>query len=325
MLAVAVWILCPGAVLAAGYSVLPRVIDVAASPRDILEQKVVIKNDQPFPVTIFTFVNNVTVGLDGGVQDFVPPSMSDRTNSLSSWIEIVRAGFDIPAQGSKELPLTIRVDPHAQPGIYHAIISFGFGGNDGQASAQVSAGTAPSLLLTVTLAKPSNDSLKLQGYTVRKFVSKSAPDNLSYTLTNIGDTELRPSGDVLLYNQKGIEVGALVVNPEGKTIAPNDSATFSLSIPTEGLMGKYKAFITVRYGSNGASIYDTIFFYAAPLKKIIIAFGIFVVVGLMLALWVHHRYAGRSEGADDEFDDVPLERRSNSSGAHVRDIVIKKR
>lgn len=318
-------ILFPFSVHAEDLTVLPRVIDLPVQPRDIVNQKVIIKNESQGTLTYFTFVNNVTVGLEGGVEEFVPPSMADRSDTLSSWIEIFRAGAELGAGQTREIPLTFRVSANAKPGTYHALISFASGANIDEASAKVARNQAPSILVTMTIAKPSNDSLKLLSFVIKKIISKNAPSDISYRLENNGDTELKPTGDILIYNQKGEEVESIPVNPDGMSIKPGESTIFNATVKNQELFGKYKAFLTVRYGSGMASVYDTVYFYLLPWKKLVIGFVILLVSALSLSLWLHHRYTRRRADDTDDGSPVSMEFRPTTAAAMSRDIVIKKR
>ena len=311
---------------AAGITLLPRVIDLAVQPSDIIAQKVIVKNDSGITLTLFTFVNNVNVGVEGGVQAFVQNSMSDRSSSLSSWIEIQRAGREILPGTTREIPLTFRINSGAVPGTYHALISFASGGNIDEAQSQVTNGTAPNILVTVTLKKPSNDAMKLSGFSIKKLITTFAADNISYRLENTGDTELKPTGDILFYNEKGDEIGVVPVNPQARSIQPKESVLFTAGVPDKELFGKYKGFLTIHYGNQEAAINDTVYFYYAPWKKLLTIFGILLVCVLGLVLWLHHRYGSHDRDNDEDENGafVPLHVRDAVSSSHARDVVMKK-
>ena len=318
----------PQHVYAATMAVSPRVIDLNVSPRDVKEEKIHIENHSGGALTLFTSVNNVSMGPSGGIEPFVSPSMSNRSTSLASWLEIKRASIDVPPGGSVDLPLTIRVDPNAKPGTYHVLLSFSSGRTVDEAEAVVANNEAPSVLLTVRLLEPSNDFMKLSRFSIKQLITNiQTPDTVTYNVVNTGDTELKPYGDILIYNGKGEEVGAIPVNPESRSIRPGDSSIFKTQIPSGNFFGKYKALLTMRYGKGDAALYDTEYFYVLPLKKILIYFFSFLAFTLILVLFVHH-YAtsGRGDPEDDIDDDVfhlPVFLTNTSSQPHERDVVMK--
>ncbi len=302
------------------YVVAPRFIDLTVEPRDIIEEKILVTNGGA-PVSLFTVVNEVTVGIEGGLKEFVTPSMSDRSSTLTSWIEISRAGFDLAPGASRELPLVIRVNPSAEPGEYHAMIAFAPGTTIDDAMQRVKQGDVPSVLINVTIEKKSNDFVNLARFSIKKFVTAFHDGDVQYRVDNTGDTELIPSGDIIIYNQRGEEVATVPVNADAKSVRPGDTVTFSGGVPIEGLLGKYKAFLTLRYGSEQAAVYDTVYFYVFPWKKIGIIFVIFAVLAIACALWIHRRYSQDED--DDGAHELPVRVRESASVAHERDVIMR--
>jgi hypothetical protein len=303
-------------------SVVPLVLDYTLEVRAIEHTDIVVTNHVGAVTQLFPTVNNVTVGTSGGINSFVAPSMSDRTSSLSSWLELSRMPLELGPGVSATTTLTIRVNPDAEPGTYHAFISFPEGRNREEAEASVLRGGVPGTMLTVTIVKKTVEDMGLSGFRVDRFVF--SPDNhaASYLVQNTGDTEMRPSGDILIYNHRGAEVASIEVNPEGLIIKPGEEKTFTAAIPTAGLIGKYKAYLTMRYGvSQRGQLQDTAFFYVVPWKKLLVLFFGLSLVAIALSLLVHRRY--QRDEYDDEMDDgthVPVYVREGVSGAVHHDI-----
>ncbi len=329
VMSICLFSVCAGGRVYAGNALVsPRVIDLTVSPRDIIEEKLEVSNTSGGTLTLFAFVHNVTVGLEGGVEEYVAPSLSDRTASLSNWIEIQRSGLEVMSGSVREVPLILRIDPHAKPGTYHALISYSHGRTIDEAEALVQKGEAPSVLITVRIEAPSNDFMKLSHFMIKRFIfDPRMPETITYGVTNTGDTELRPFGDILLYNGKGEEVGSIPINQESRSIQPNESVSFSTQIPEGNFFGKYKALLTVRYGSGGAALYDTVFFYVFPWKKAALIFVILLVLALGFALWMHHRATAREDdesGDEDGVASLPVFVTEDRSASHHRDVIIKK-
>lgn len=280
------------------FTISPLVIDTSAEARDIISKKISITNTGTQPVTIYPTVNNIEMSEGGTIQEFIPQVMSDQQRSLASWIEIKRGGIDLPMGATKTVDLTIRMHPSPAPGVYHAFVGFGHGENSDEAKRRVEQGLAPGTVITVTVEDKKQEVLKLARFIIDRVVTK--PDNraAAYTIKNPGDTPLTPKGDILIYDGKGSEVAALRINEEGSTIAPGEEKEFQATVPTQGLFGKYKAFLSVEYGSGQlASLQDTAFFYVLPLKMALIIFGAMLVVFVLIALLIHRKYF--NEDVDD--------------------------
>jgi hypothetical protein len=306
------------------YTIAPLIIDTKAEPRDIITKTITITNTGAQPVTLFPTVNNISLTEGGTIEEFLPPVMSDRTASLASWIEISRRGIDLPMNGSKTIDLTLRINPNPQPGVYHAFIGFGFGGNQDEAVAQVARGQAPGTIVTVTIEDKKREFLKLSRFIIDRFVTKTGNQAAVYTIRNPGDETLIPEGEIIIYDGKGAEVAALKVNEEGQSIPPGEERQFNATVPTSGLFGKYKAFLSVEYGSAQlASLQDTVFFYVFPLKTILIIFGILAVIVAVLSTYIHRRYMNEEEVDDSEYLSFHV-RDMHTAESKEHDIDLKK-
>lgn len=308
------------------YSVTPLIISHEVEQRDIIKEEITVTNTGQTPVTLFPMVNNITLGSDGGVEEFVPRSMADRGVSLANWIEISRRGLELMPGASETLPVTLRVNLRAEVGEYHAMVTFAHGTTRDEAERRVQHGQAgEGTIFSVTVPDDKKESLRLSKFLIKTFITQESPEDISYTLNNPGDTTIVPSGEVILYNKRGEEVRSIPLNADGNSVAPGESFAFTAGVPTEGLVGKYKAFLSLEYGSDQlASINDTAFFYIVP-WKVLLAYFVAIVATVLIATFVIVRRRARYEAADDDdIVDLPLYLRDNSSDPHDRDIDLKK-
>ncbi|MEL6803540.1 MAG: hypothetical protein AAFO91_07155, partial [Bacteroidota bacterium] len=276
-----VLILLPSAVQAQSikHKVTPRVIDREVQQRDIFTEDIVIENFAGHKVTIFPTVNEVAIDEGGDITDFTQASIADNRTTVTSWLEISRAGIDLLAGASTTIPLTIHIHPQAEPGIYHAFIGFGTGRNRDIATDQVEKGIAPGVVVTLGVEQNRQQALKLSSFMVDRFVTDAGEDAVQYTLSNPGTDVVVPSGEIIISNNRGEEVGTVVINPTNEVLVPGESREYVTHLSTEGLLGKYKAFLSVDYGGTQlASVYDTAFFYVFPWQRIALFFGILSII-----------------------------------------------
>lgn len=310
-------------VLLANTKVTPLVIDREVKPRDIFTETITITNNENYTVRIYPSVNAVAVDEGGDVTEFTPPSMSDNKVTMTSWLEIKRSAVTIEAGKTKEIPLNIKVHPEAEPGVYHAVIGFGSGRNRDEALKKVTDGLAPRIVVTLNVDQERNEFLKLDKFIVERFVTKASNNAISYTLTNPGEANVVPTGEIILSNSRGEEVGSVVVNPDGDTLAPGQETTYTVPAPTEGLVGKYKAFLTVDYGTEQlASVYDTAFFYVLPWQKLLGILAVLLLLAVVLTLVLHRRY--QNIGYSDGSEDIELYIRDEVSEDREHDVNLKK-
>jgi hypothetical protein len=304
----------------ASYSVAPLVVDHELEKRDMVTETITITNNGTSLLRLYPTVNEISVDEGGKVQTFVEPAMvEDRTTSITSWIEISRARIELAPGESKELELSIKVNPDVASGEYHAFVGFPEGSNRPEAEKRVYEGSAPGTVVRIGVDKVQNQFLRLDRFSVEKFV-KSATDGLmSYVLNNPGEDPVIPRGEIIIYDNNGIEVTTVPINPEGAVINGKAQMDFSAFVPSNIPMGKYKAFLSVEYGEHQtASVHDTAFFYVLPIWNLIIIFAIVLAIALAIALYVHRKYD--LAGEVSEADSVAMYIRQGTSEGKEHDI-----
>jgi hypothetical protein len=305
------------------YSVAPLIIDESLEARDIVTREITITHTGGEPATLYPSVNNISLKEGGVIEEFLAPVDSDRTASLAAWIELNRSGIDMQPGETKTIPITFRINGNVAPGEYHAFIGFGYGRNRDEAEAQVKAGRAPGTVINVTIADKSFSLLKIASFVVDRFVTRAENQAAVYTFQNPGEEALTPKGDIIIYNQRGAEVATLPVNSEGISVPPGGTHVFTAQVPVKGLFGKYKAFLSVEYGSTQrGSVQDTSFFYIIPWKFVLlVCMGIAVIVAY-LAWHAHRRYF--DDTVDDDHDQLLVRVRDGASEPKEHDLHIKR-
>ena len=303
------------------YTVSPRVIDEKLEGRDIITRDITLVNTGSQPITIYPSVNNISLDAGGEIQEFVQAVASDRTTSLASWIEISRLGVDMKPGETKVFPLTLRINPNPKPGTYHALISFGNGGNRDEAERQTMNGEAPGTVVTVTIEDTTTAFLKLSRFIVDKFVTSNDNQAAVFTFTNPGDEDLVPDGEIIFFDGTGKEVGTVPINPDAVVIKQGKEHSFIATVPTDGLFGKYKAFLSVEYGNEQrASLQDTSFFYVFPMRTIMIIMTIMLVCVGAFAWHLHKKYF---DEAVDDSERITFHVREGARESKDHDIDLK--
>ena len=306
------------------YSVAPLIIDHDVAPRDAVEEVLKISNTTDHPIRLFPTVNEITVGSEGTVEKFIPASMSDGAKSVTSWIEVSRGQIEIAVGDTVKVPVTIRINPNAAPGEYHAFVGFPEGSNRDEAEKKVFAGTAPGTIVRLSLAEKRSEYLRLEHFSVDRFITGAKEAHATFDLENVGGMALTPAGEIIFYDSTGKERASAKINTENVSIEPGARHSFTVVVPSSlGTIGKYKAFLNVEYGTlQRANLYDTVFFNLVPLKLLIAAFVAMLVVSVVLTLMFHRRRAGRDE--EDE-EHVAVYVRSGVNGPEKdHDINLKK-
>lgn len=322
LIALAAFTIAPHPVRA--YTVSPLVIDHQVKQRDILYDTITVNNDSDQIARLYPTVNEVSVDAGGTIQNFLEPSMSDTSLSITSWLEISRARLEIPPHSTKEITLTTRISPTAQPGEYHALVSFPSGSNRPEAESHIRQGGVPGVIVRIGIAQEENQFLRLDKFVVERFVKSNLEGQISYTLTNPGESAVVPKGEIIIYDNRGNEVGSAAVNQDAKSIDAGKTETFTADVPKGLRLGKYKAYLSVEYGlQQNESLHDTAFFYVIPLRELAIIFAIVLGAAIGLALFVHRKF---DMGPDEEgVHNIALYVRESRSEEKEHDIDLNKK
>ncbi len=283
------------------YKVTPRVMDLDVDQRDLFTRTITVENLSPHKVSVFPAVNEVITDDGGDILDFETASMiGDKSSSPTTWVEMPRRVTEMMPGETIEIPVSFRIHQDAVAGNYQLFLGFGTGQNRQIAERQVMEGQAPGVVITLAVAQNKSEFLKLDRFVVDRFVSNVDNTAISYTLNNPGESTVLPKGEIIFYNGRGEEVGSVPVNENTESLAPNESKTYEIAAPVDGYLGKYKAFLSVDYGTvQVASVYDTTFFYVIPWQKLLLLFMIVLLVAVVLSVIVHRRYTAKAAGDDE--------------------------
>jgi hypothetical protein len=296
--------LAPVVVLASEITVRPFLIDETLEPRDVSVTNITIKSDYPVRKAIlYATVNEITLDAAGEIREFVSPVMTDRTNTVTSWIEISRARIEVPAGETKEVPLTIRVHPKAEPGEYHVFIGIVEAPNRPKAETIALAGEAKGVLVKIVISDQREDSMHISSFTVDRFVTGDDSREINIEVENKGDIASAPEGEIVFYDARGIEVDSLPV--AGNLIAPGETGVLTARVPVTGELGRFKANVTLNYGgSQKASLFDTTYFYLLPTNLLALLFGGILIVSILLTLLFRRAFFKYED--DDDYQEVTM-------------------
>lgn len=287
-------------------TIRPFLIDESLSPRDISVNTVTIKSDyETRKAILYATVNEITIDAEGEIKEFISPVMTDRTNTVTSWIEVSRARIAIMPGDTAEIPVTLRIHPYAEPGEYHAFIGFVEAPNRPKAEAIAMAGEARGVIVKVTIEDQREDSMHIASFLIDRFVTGDSARNIAIEIENSGDIASAPSGEIIFYDSRGIEVSSASVNQEGTVISPGEKVTLNSQVPIEGEIGRYKANVSLRYGDNQkASLFDTTYFYMMPFNLLLLIFGGVLIAAILLSFWF--RRAFLKHEVDEDYQEVTM-------------------
>jgi hypothetical protein len=212
---------------------------------------------------------------------------TERATSLANWIELSRGVVELGPGEEKIIPFVIRVNLAAEPGMYHAKILFSEGSTRSDAEALPALGEVD---VTIEVLPDIKEVLQLNKFFTDPIFLSGDDVLFNYQIENIGNQNLKPSGEIRIYNRSGEEVASVPVNTEGASFSPEQQAQLAAVWSGAEGFGKYKAFLNLDYGdSQRASVQDTVFFWIVPWKQLSLAF----VIGALLVLFLVFYYQRR--------------------------------
>ncbi len=324
-LAVALTVL-PSLLFASDISVRPFLIDVELEPRDMHQETITLKNDYPTrKAVLYATVNEITVDAVGEIKEFVSPVMTDRTNTVTSWIEITRGRIEILPGETAEIPLSVNVHPYAEPGEYFVFIGMVEASKRPVAEAIAMSGDANGVIVKISIADQRKDSMRISSFLIDRFVTSDESKFINIEVENLGDLPSAPSGEIIFYDSRGVEVSSIPVNTSGVSIAPGEKAILESAVPLGKELGKFKANVSLQYGENQrAALYDTTYFYMIPWPILLILFSILILVSFVIT-WLFRR-ALQTDEYDEFGDDVIMYvKDGHEPNPQEHDIDLKKK
>jgi len=280
--------LLPTAALAEEITIRPFLIDETLVPRESVTETIRLESSYDVRKSvIFATVNEITIGTDGEIKEFVSPVMTDRTNTVTSWVEIGRGRIEVLAGESTEVPLKVQAHPQAKPGEYHLFIGFVEAKNRPTAEKVALTGNADGVIVKITVDDERADSMRVARLAVDRFITNPKEQLVTVTLENPGEIASVPEGELVFYNNRGIEVAAAPVNDAGDAIAPGEERAFQVAVPFTNDLGRYKANLNLQYGKNQqASLYDSTSFFMMPWwYAVLFSLGLLTLAGLLTTLF----------------------------------------
>ncbi len=274
--------------------ITPVLIDLKGKPRDIFKETITLTNNTDHKMELYPSVNNV-LPVDGQQQFTTAHDVAEQSGSLANWIELSRGVIELAPGEKRVINFIVRIDLRANPGLYHAAISFAEGWTRPDAKTNPPAGP-----VTINLEVESDvrEVMQLNKFTSDNMVFTGDDVLFNYQLQNIGNQELQPTGEIRIYDRKGTEVAAVDVNREGKNVSPDQTAQLASVWSAAKGFGKFKALLTVNYGKGQtAAVQDTVYFWIIPWKQLLMLFsGVLAAVVILMVYfhrWFEERHIGK--------------------------------
>ena len=303
---ITIFTLSPLVTEAADLIVRPFLIDRTAEARDIVQEEVTLTNETSRKINVYATVNEITVDQDGDIKKFVSPIMTDRTNTVTSWVEISRARIELWPGDVKTIPLKLRIHPHAEPGEYHVFVGFGIASKRYIVEEKAMKGELDGVIVKVTIEDKSTEHLRLSSFQIDRFITGGEDKKVEIEIENLGDVSEVPTGEIIFLDSKGQELKSIPVNTDSLSVSPGETITVVSELPFSDELGRYKANLTLQYGNKQkAQLYDSTQFFMLPMHILLLMLLAAILLSLLI-FFLLHRALAFNDDDDEHGADLPF-------------------
>ncbi|MEN9560827.1 MAG: hypothetical protein RIQ56_100 [Candidatus Parcubacteria bacterium] len=286
-------------------TVTPSLVQLSVGPGESWSSSLKVVNNNNFDTTYHLQVMDFEANGEDGSAKYVPvledPAHASQTHSLASWIKLNQTSVFVRAGESARVPYSLLVPPNAEPGGHYAAILVGSKPSDTVASSSVTKiSSYVSSLLFVKISGQVIENGRIREFSTARSIYQTPQTNFLLRFENIGNTHLRPQGDIVIYNMWGKERGRVGINlEEGNfgNVLPKSIRKFQFSWEGEASpfdIGHYRAVVTLAYGENGRkNIVAKTSFWVIPTAPLVTTLSICVAF-IFLFSWFIRRYIRRA-------------------------------
>ena len=288
-------------------TVTPPLFQLTIGPGESWASTVKIVNSNSYDVTYYAQLMDMEASGEDGRSKFIPvvdasADPVEQQFGLAQWIHISNDPILVKAGSAQDVPFTVTIPQHAEPGGHYAAILVGTQPLGPQATGTVlKVSSYVSSLLFVRVKGDATESGRIREFITSQELYQSPKADFLLRFENTGNTHLRPQGDITIYNMWGKERGKVLINQDSDTnfgnVLPQSIRRFEFS--WEGSadpfdIGLYSAVVTLAYGEDGKqNVSSATYFWVIPIVPV--AIGILSVVLFVLSIiWFIRRYIRRA-------------------------------
>lgn len=208
-------------------------------------------------------------------------SFTKEKSDLSTWFQIEQKITLKPGEG-KQIPFKINVPNNAPPGGHFTVIWWSTS-PPSESGEQVSIVTRAGILVYLTVSGNVRESGSLSNFSGLNRFSSGAPFTFNYTVTNTGNTYLKPVGELVIKNIFGKKRAGMPANQYGTNILPQSSRDFNEQIQSDNFFfGIYRAELNIAYNASGQQTSQNFWFFVLPWGASVITILVLLFIFLIV-------------------------------------------
>lgn len=286
-------------------TVTPPLIQLTIGPGESWQSVLKIVNNNTYDVTYYASPTDFEADGEQGKGKFIPLVTNNASGTivgqtLGYWIEISPEPIVIKRGMSAQVPFTVRIPENASPGGHYAAILVGTMPEKEETSGpSMRISSFVTSLLFVRIKGDVIEKGRIREFVSKKMLYETPEANFLLRFENLGNTHLKPQGDITLYNMWGKERGKITFNQTNNfgNVLPNSVRKFEFSWKGEESVfdiGRYSAVVTLGYGEEGSqNSAATAYFWVVPIVPVSLTLGS-ILLFITLVTWLIRRYIRRA-------------------------------
>jgi hypothetical protein len=270
---------------AQGIEISPALVELNAEKGKTYNINLSVRNVTAADLTYVSSVADFEAGDETGSPKITINSSLPVSASIRSWTSVL-SEFSLKSRQSKTIIAQIIVPSNAEPGGHYGVIRFTNRAPGLSDTGVGLAGSAGVLVLIRVSGEITEKASLSEFYSAISNKQSSFFENSPITfitrIKNDGNTHVKPTGSIQIYDMFGRLIASLPVNEDKSNLLPNSIRRFESTYSGDWMIGRYTANLALGYGATGQAITATIQFWVIPYKLITI--GIFVAITLIYIL-----------------------------------------
>lgn len=222
-----------------GLAVTPPTFELNGNPGDNIKNTVRLDNMHTYPVEIAVDLRNFTaIGEEGAVG-----LTEEQTSfSLASWIEVTPRTITLAPKTSQYFTFNIKVPLNAEPGGHFGSLIFRTIPTEKLEGSGASLAQEIGALVLLRIAGETVEQASIDSFITTKTIFETGPVSFVIRLKNQGNVHTKPTGNIIITNMLGSQVGSISVDP--KNVLPGATRKLEAVWDTKWRLGRYSATYT---------------------------------------------------------------------------------
>lgn len=283
---------------------IPPKVELKGDPGQTLTATLKVRNDstqtQDFAITVEDFVV-----IDNQGTPVPVTTKADNRWSLANWIT---APQDIPvdAGGLQIVNISVKIPLTALPGGHYAMITYTPDATTKPGDLKQTGNIITQrvgTLIYLTVSGPVTENASITKFSVPQF-SEQGPINFTGTVSSLSDIHIDPKGTLTISDPMNSKVA--VISIDAGNVFPETSRDFNAVWNQKWGWGRYKADLSLAYGTAGTIITATAYFWLFPIRLVIYALIAFISV-LIIILVLNKRSQKHQQELEKEVQQLKAE------------------